>query len=161
MNEPEWMAYARQFLGLKEIPGTTHNPTIVDWLVQLRAWWRDDETPWCGVFCAHVMSHSQIVLPQHWYRARDWLNWGESLGSPTPGCIVVFSRQKGGHVGFVVGQDIDGHLMVLGGNQGNRVSVMPFDRQRVLGFRWPSGKVLAIRPLPFVDYSGQLSTNEA
>ena len=160
MREPEWLTYARKFLDLREIPGTQHNPIIIDWLMRLRVWWRDDETPWCGTYCAHVMATFGVPLPKHWYRARDWLNWGDKLDFPTIGCIVVFSRDGGGgHVGFVVGRSVDNHLMVLGGNQGNKVSISPFDQNRVLGYRWPSGKVLQV-VLPILDSNGKVSANE-
>jgi uncharacterized protein (TIGR02594 family) len=161
VKDPEWLAYARKFLDLREIPGSQHNPVILDWLMKLRAWWRDDETPWCGVYVAHCMATFGIPLPQYWMRARDWLNWGTKLEFPTIGCVVVFSRDKGGHVGFVVGRSIDGHLMVLGGNQGNRVSIAPIDNSRVLGYRWPLQKVLAIVTLPIVTSDGKISSNEA
>lgn len=47
-------------------------------------------------------------------------------------------RNGGGHVGFVVGRDQNGKLMVLGGNQNNRVSIAPFDEDDFVAFRWPS-----------------------
>nr|WP_303803578.1 hypothetical protein [Snodgrassella alvi] len=36
------------------------------------------------------------------------------LYKPAYGCIVTFTRKGGGHVGFVVGKDTRGNLMVLG-----------------------------------------------
>jgi hypothetical protein len=42
---------------------------------------------------------------------------GRGAGVAAPGYIVVFERKpKFGHVGFVVGADRDGNLLVLGGN---------------------------------------------
>ena len=52
MSEPSWLKIARSYEGLKEIPGPRHNQTIIRWLGKLKAWWSDDETPWCGVFVA-------------------------------------------------------------------------------------------------------------
>ena len=49
------------------------------------------------------------------------------LNNPAYGCIVVFSRAGGGHVGFLVGKDKQGNLMILGGNQSNAVNIKPFD----------------------------------
>lgn len=144
--EPPWLVIARQSLGLAEIPGKDTAPAISRWLIELKAWWRDDETPWCGTFVAHCFREAGIELPQHWYRARAWLDWGSPLYSTEPsldhaaiGCVAVFERKGGGHVGFVVGLDRRGNLMVLGGNQGNRVSIAAFPPERVLGYRWPYG----------------------
>src|SRR6478609_3731844 len=122
-----WIDEAIKYIGLKEITGKSTNLTIKQWLSQLRAWWSDDETPWCGVFAAHCMQTAGYKLPTHWYRAKDWLNWGHSIMTPVYGCVVVFTREGGGHVGFVVGIDTSGRIMVLGGNQGNKVSIAPFD----------------------------------
>jgi uncharacterized protein (TIGR02594 family) len=162
MNEPRWLPYARRFIGLKEIPGTENNPVIIDWLIKLKAWWREDETPWCGTFVAAVCINSGIPLPVHWYRARGWLDWGSPLDFPVLGCVVVYERKGGGHVGFVMGEDQNGNLMTLGGNQSNKVSIAPFDRSRVLGYRWPAGeRVLSVYPLPLIESGAKVSFNEA
>lgn len=169
-QQPEllWLTEARKHIGLREIAGKTHNPTIINWLGYLKAWWKDDETPWCGTFVAHCCRVAQRQIPRHWYRAKAWLEVGAPLDKPAYGCIVVFERQGGGHVGFVVGQDAAGNLLVLGGNQGNRVSIAPFSRSRVLGYRWlalSDGKKTSPRPerfdLPVLHHIGALSRNEA
>lgn len=137
-----WIASANQYLGLREFKGPQHNPTIVNWLVQLGAWWRDDETPWCGVFVAAVLREVGIKPAGAFYRAKAWLSWGEALPAPAVGCVVVFDRAGGGHVGFLVGRTPGGLLLVLGGNQGNEVNVRAFEQYRVLGYRWPAGEPL-------------------
>lgn len=76
--------------------------------------------------------------------ARSWLAWGNSCpAKPVYGMIAVFWRNNPhgwqGHVGFFVGQDPH-HVYVLGGNQGiGQVSIRPYAKTRLLGFRWPSG----------------------
>lgn len=62
MKELNWINTARQFIGLREVKGTKHNPTIIQMLDEMgkfsneaRAWWRDDETPWCGLFVGYGM----------------------------------------------------------------------------------------------------------
>lgn len=83
------------------------------------------------------------------------------LTKPTEGCIVVFERQGGGHVGFVVGKDSAGNLMVLGGNQGDAVNIRPFAMSRVSGYRWPDSLPPSIGSLPLLASNGELSNNEA
>lgn len=143
MKPANWVAIARTFIGLREIKGPKHSPAIQKWLARLNAWWRDDETPWCGTFCAEVMSQAGIEPPKAWYRALAWADWGSALHRPLYGCIVVFSRAGGGHVGIVVGQDAVGNLQVLGGNQGDAVSIATFKRDRVVAYRWPTGAPLS------------------
>lgn len=156
-----WMVEAARHVGLREVPGKAHSPVIVGWLLRLNAWWNDDETPWCGVFVAFVMKICGIDLPKHWYRAKAWADWGTHLITPVYGCVVVFERKGGGHVGFVMGQDKLGRLMVLGGNQGNAVTIAPFDRARVVAYRWPDGQPLTAAPLPLLSSKAGSSTNEA
>jgi len=75
---------------------------------------------------------------------------------------VVFDRQGGGHVGFIVGRDENNNLMVLGGNQGDSVKISPFSVDRVLGYRWPNEYPLPIvNDLPIIKSDGLLSKNES
>lgn len=162
-----WIAEGKKFLGLAEIPGAAHNKTIQGWLRALRAWWDDDETPWCGVFVAHCAQVAGLAMPKEWMRAKEWNTVGIQLTAPAVGCIVTFTRQGGGHVGFVVGKDQRGNLMVLGGNQGNKVSIAPFSPGRVSQYRFPVNKdTKAVEfpinyNLPVISSNGRLSTNEA
>lgn len=167
LPELPWMAEARRYIGLAEVPGKAHNPTIVRWLATLKAWWSDDETPWCGTFAAHCVRHAGRALPQHWYRALAWADAGARLDKPAYGCIAVFARKGGGHVGFVAGRDRAGNLLVLGGNQGNRVSIAKFEASRVVAYVWPSRPGQRNLPhkgrydLPVWDHQGGYSRNEA
>jgi uncharacterized protein (TIGR02594 family) len=167
VSNPRWLTHARQFVGVQEIPGKTTAPVIGRWLRQLNAWWTDDETPWCGAFVGGCLTDIGLAKPKDWYRARAYLNYGYALPKPQPGCIVVFNgglkRPGGGHVGFVVGQDQWNRLMVLGGNQGNAVTIAPFVKSRVLGYRWPlDAQPPKTNGLPLLADNGQpASDNEA
>ncbi|MCP2041454.1 uncharacterized protein (TIGR02594 family) [Neisseria sp. HSC-16F19] len=166
-KELPWVAEARRHIGLAEVPGKQHNPVIVQWLMALKAWWRDDETPWCGTFVAHCCRVAGRTVPQHWYRALAWTDAGMRLSKPAYGCVVVFGRKGGGHVGFVVGQTESGDLLVLGGNQGNQVSVARFPRARALAYVWPGVAGRRAVPdqrryaLPVLKHTGGYSRNEA
>ncbi|QMT39978.1 TIGR02594 family protein [Neisseria shayeganii] len=162
-----WIIEARRYEGLAEVPGKNHNPTITHWLNTLKAWWRDDETPWCGTFVAHCCRHAGRALPKHWYRALAWVDAGVRLKAPAYGCIAVFGRKGGGHVGFVVGRDRAGNLLILGGNQGNKVSIAKFERARAVAFVWPvypNGGGMPHKSrynLPVLAHQGGYSRNEA
>lgn len=179
MNELEWIKTARQYVGLKEIKGTQHNPTIVRWLNDMgqfsnesKAWWKDDETPWCGLFVGHVMGSSSRFVVKEWYRAKEWASPHLiKLAKPAYGCIAVMDRTGGGHVGFVIGKDSRGNIMLIGGNQGDMVSIAAFDPSRITGYFWPSkweeGKLVKAVPhsfryeLPTLQSNGSVSVNEA
>lgn len=162
LGEPKWMIEARKHIDLAEIPGPKHHPEILRWLKKLQAWWSEDETPWCGTFVAHCMQEADLPIPKFWMRAKAWAEWGTRLSTPVPGCVVVFERKGGGHVGFVVGRTSSNLLMVLGGNQGNRVSIAPFESSRVIGYFWPASVPLPLdRAVPLMTATGPVSTNEA
>lgn len=166
MQELSWILEARKHIGLKENTSkAVHNQTIVGWVKELGGWWRDDETPWCGVFVAHCLKTGGRDIPKHWYRASDYLNFGTRLDAPAYGCIAVLTRQGGGHVGFVVGKDAKGNLLLLGGNQGNQVSIAAFPPSRVSGYVWPSSNGEKKNPLSerylLQTASAERSTSEA
>ena len=71
--------------------------------------------------------------------ARSWLEIGTSihiLEAQVGFDVVILSRgaAPSGHVGFFAGWD-KGQIRVLGGNQGNRVSIATFPKERILGVR--------------------------
>lgn len=158
MSAP-WVDIAATFVGERETAGPNDSPFIRRMLASLQANWLLGQ-PWCGVFTAMCMQRAGLTYPKDYYRARAWEQWGSALARPCYGCVVVFTRTGGGHVGFVIGERADGMLMVLGGNQGDAVNVRAFDRARVTGYRWPLGRPLPEQfALPVVD--GQKSTGEA
>jgi uncharacterized protein (TIGR02594 family) len=160
MSEPSWLKIARSYDGLKEIPGPRHNQTIIRWLGKLKAWWSDDETPWCGVFVARCMQESNLSYPKFYMRAKAWSDYGSLLRRDrlAPGAILVFDRAGGGHVGFYVGEDA-GFYYVLGGNQSNAVNVMKLGKSRLVASRWPKGEPVIGKPVYMKG--GKVSTNEA
>lgn len=179
-NELPWVAEARKYIGLREDTSkTSHNPKLLAMLNRMgefsnesRAWWHDDETPWCGLFVGYCLGVAGRYVVREWYRARAWeAPQLTKLDRPAYGALVTFTRDGGGHVGFIVGKDARGNLMVLGGNQSNAVSIAPFAVSRVTGYFWPSfwRNKAAVKSVPFEErYSlpllksnGELSTNEA
>lgn len=139
MADPVWLSAARKYLGTREVHGAGTSPLILKWLTNLGAWWRDDETPWCGVFVAEVMKECGVTPPKDYYRAKSWATWGAPLGVPTLGSVVVFDRVGGGHVALAVGMTAKGLLLCLGGNQGDEVCIRAFDPARAVAYRWPDG----------------------
>lgn len=95
-------------------------------------------TPWCAAFANSVLMTGGLPGTGS-LAARSFLNYGEATKSPSQGDVVVLSRGKDtskGHVGFYAGER-DGQVLVLGGNQGNRVSIKSYPMSSVVGFRKP------------------------
>lgn len=101
----------------------------------------NDETPWCSAFVNWVLKQVSVTPRTNSAWARSWLNWGKPTTEPIPGTIVVFSRgQNAGHVAFYLDEDGD-RVQVLGGNQGNAVTIAWFPKTNFLGYREPKGWV--------------------
>lgn len=141
MQQPSWMAEAWRELGQSELSGSAHNPRIVAMFDELGHPDQGDETAWCAAFVGACMERAGISSTRS-LRARSYLEWGVATDNPAAGAIVVLSRGSDpalGHVGFLVGAT-DAKAFVLGGNQSNAVTVAPFDRALVLGFRTPQAQ---------------------
>lgn len=161
-TELAWIAEARKHIGQKEIKGAKHNPFIVGiWGFINAGWFRDDETPWCAGFVAYVLKKVgfPILSPAKVARALAWAEYGVPLGKPAYGAIAVKSRNGGGHVGFVVGKDQFGNIMLLGGNQGDMVKISPFKASEISHYRWPNIKPHPERyDLPVLTSDGKMVT---
>lgn len=173
LAQPAWLAIANGYLGTAEKKGPQHNAHVLKWWKEIGAPFKDDETPWCGAFVGGVLFEAGIKPVPGGASARAWLKlgskklgYGAELDAPAVGCVVIFWRGSksgaNGHVGFVVGKDQRGNLMVLGGNQGDAVTIKPFGKERVLGYRWPGVYPYPERfKLPVFDTTAALSSNEA
>lgn len=162
---PEWYQAAEAYKGLREVPGSGNNQTILDWADDLDLHYTGDDIPWCGLFVGHCIASSIIGtrLPDNILGARQWLKYGKEC-DPVVGSILVFWRgsRSGwtGHVGFYAGEDSTAYH-VLGGNQSNGVNVARISKNRLLGARWPSERQITTQPLMLKSDGSSLSTNEA
>lgn len=95
-------------------------------------------TAWCAAFVNATLQQTGIQGTGS-NMARSFMDWGQPVTQPQEGDLAVFSRGDPsgpyGHVGFFKGYDDQGNIMVLGGNQGDAVSVAPYSPDRLLGFR--------------------------
>lgn len=161
---PRLLTEAVALLGVAERAGPQHNPQIMGWAreVGLEATYTADEIPWCGLFMAVVAQRAgwPVVASPLW--ARSWARW--EAGSPEPGLgdVLVFERGSGGHVGLYVAHDEQAYH-VIGGNQGDSVSIVRIARGRLLAARRPRWRIAqpaGVRPYRLTA-AGTLSTNEA
>jgi len=127
-------------LGQKEIAGPENNPTIVNYAKESDfGWVDDDETPWCSIFLNWCAAKAGLQKSGE-ANARSWLMIGNRIENPEPGDIVILWRDSvnswKGHVGIFFGFSGDSkRVYVLGGNQGNQVSISAYPSKKVLGYR--------------------------
>lgn len=150
---------ALRYEGITEVKGPKTHPTIEGWLVKLGAWYRNDEDPWCGTFCAAVMLDCGHNYPKVYMRALDWATWGYACTTPVEGCVAVKTRKGGGHVTIVIGKDSSGNLLCIGGNQGDKVCVVRYQASDFIAFRYP--RMPRPEPLPVLELSATGKVSEA
>lgn len=167
---PKTIQLALKELGIAEVVGKGSNRTIIAWRDELNLagvkidGYSDDDIPWCGLFVA-VITYRRMRIPREPVKDPLWaLNWAKyGVKSPQAalGDVLVFKRPSGGHVGFYVGEDATAYH-VLGGNQGNRVSIVRIAKDRCVAVRRPYYISTPAGVKPFhLSASGQISTNEA
>ena len=159
LPELPWIAEARKHIGQREIKGAKHNPFIVGlWPAIGVTWFKDDETAWCAGYANYCLKKGgkPTLKPGVAARALAFKDYGVGLIKPAYGCLAGKERNGGGHVGFVVGRDQFGNLMILGGNQGDACKIAPFKESDFVAFRWPGTYPAAGRfELPLLSSDGR------
>ena len=143
MNIPEtftWLdvALEEEARGVTEIPGAEANPRIVEYHAHTLLKATSDEVPWCAAFVGFCLDRAGVKSTAS-AAARSYCNWGVPAVQKR-GAIVVFSRGDNavsGHVGFLLEAITGGGLVVLGGNQADKVCRRTFPRSMVVACRWP------------------------
>ncbi|MBB3359188.1 MULTISPECIES: TIGR02594 family protein [unclassified Novosphingobium] len=162
---PRMLREGLALIDTAEQAGPASNPVILAWAAEIggdvaRAY-RADSTAWCGLFMALVAQRAGKPLPANPLWALNWARFGGAAAQPMLGDVLVFQRSGGGHVGLCVAQD-EAAYHVLGGNQGDRVSIARIARHRLYAARRPDYRIMPTTVRAYgVAECGTLSTNEA
>ncbi|MEZ5809876.1 MAG: hypothetical protein R3D45_00550 [Rhizobiaceae bacterium] len=110
----------------------------------------DKNQPWCGAFVGYCLQEAnpsfKTTIVDGGARAANWMGWGNQnlrqfdLRDIPHGAIVVthpMFNGTSGHVGFAAGK-VPGteKLVVLGGNQGDKVSLRHIHKNKIRHIRW-------------------------
>jgi uncharacterized protein (TIGR02594 family) len=165
---PRTIIEALPLIGVQEVVGKGSNRSIMAWRDDLNqaghtiSGYSDDDIPWCGLFAAFVTFKAGKNPVEGPLWARNWATFGTKADKASLGDVLVFSRPGGGgHVGFYIAEDAAA-FHVIGGNQGNRVSITRIAKTRCLAVRRPvyNQQPASVRPY-VVKATGGLSGNEA
>lgn len=125
--------------GMKEISGKDSNPDILAFFKELGYDWVNDDstTAWCSAMMSYYAKKCGYEYNTS-LSARGWLKMPVRVLKPQIGNVVIFWRESPqswkGHVGIFIAQDIN-IIYVLGGNQGNSLSIAGYPRDQLLGYR--------------------------
>ncbi len=111
-----------------------------------RAVLKSDKESWCAAFANWNLETNCIDGTMH-ALAYSFKGFGQNLDKkPVFGSIAVLNYS---HVGFIVGQNPDGKIILLGGNQpGDSVNLNPTNKSTILQTRYPNGYTPTSLPLP-------------
>jgi uncharacterized protein (TIGR02594 family) len=131
---------AKKYLGVHEVDGPGSNPLIRGWILQAADWLDQDDskTPWCGCFRGAIGLATATGVPENHFRAASWKAWGLPVGSlatAQKGDTLIFQRPGGFHVGLFAGLQGNGNPLVLGGNQGDAVTILEHHKESLLSIR--------------------------
>ena len=167
---PRLVQAAIEYIGLKEVPGQKNNPVIMQMAeaVGVADIYKNDDTSWCALFISFLCKKTNKPLPltkdkYDYIRAAWFLKYGNPVrsGDEKLGDILVFQRTGGNHVGIYIAESKD-TFYVLGGNQGNSVSIAEISKFRLREARrfYATGGPASVKKY-YLDTSGKVSTNEA
>lgn len=141
VNELPWIAGMKSVFGLHEVRDK----------LKLSQWLKSDgktlgdptALPWCGDAAETAIKNALPSEPfegdlgKNPYWALNWKLFGVPC-QPGFGCVGVFDRPgPGAHVGFIIGKDNTNCYHVLGGNQGDSISIVRIEVDRCVATRWP------------------------
>lgn len=162
---PKMVREAMALYGTLESMGNKNNPVIIAWDKETNTkddnWYKEDSTPWCGLFMAVVAQRAGKEVPPQCLRALAWADFGVSVPVAMLGDVLVFKRKGGGHVGIYTAEDKENYF-VLGGNQGDKVSIVKIAKNRIFAIRRPVyaiGQPESVKRY-FVNAVGGVSENE-
>ncbi len=161
MPIPKHIEIASKLIGVLEFPGKGSNPVVEQFFADAGFKGLKDDVPWCAGFVASMLKRAGLpneVEPKMRLWAASYARCGVRLKQPLYGCIGVKTRNGGGHVGFVVAANRD-FVWLLGGNQGDKVSVAKFKRKDFTAFCLPTGIDASTLPRLPLEYAGKTAFN--
>jgi uncharacterized protein (TIGR02594 family) len=128
--EPEQITEAKRYHGRKEVADRSFLKVLlgID----------PATTAWCAAFVNAIEKRCGRTGTGK-LNARSYLHYGTPTATPKLGDIAVFKRGNSsweGHVGYYIFQDDNG-ILVLGGNQSNKVCYKYYPKAALLGYRKP------------------------
>ena len=132
-----WLPIAFSQFGTREIPGSRHNPRIVEYLMSTDLAQKypslPDETDWCAGFVNWCIekaglpsTNSALVNP--------WRNWGRATTARRCAVTTFLWDDGWAHVSFYLGE-VGNYVICLGGNQSDAVWISVYHKKYVTSYR--------------------------
>lgn len=142
--------HAQRYIGeIRELRAAGDHHPYIQWCLMSCGFGHEaaDEVPWCSAFLNRLAWDLRLPRSKS-AAARSWLAVGRPITLPDAKAgydVVILQRGEGeqpgpeviaapGHVGLFAGL-AGSHVLILGGNQSDGVTIAPFPQTRVLGVR--------------------------
>jgi len=162
-NLTPWVDKAFEEMGVARFEGQASNSRIEKYLTytQLKGADINDATSWCAGFANFTLETSDVQGTGSAMAMSFRGSWGQNLENPAYGSIATVSYGRGkGHVGIVIGTNINGQILILGGNQGasvpggqNEVNISPNSTSK-FKYHYPKGSTPTYN-LPILNLTGK------
>lgn len=164
------IAAAVELYGILEGVGQNNNEAILGWAKhlnpQIGSFYKEDSMPWCAIYAGYCLKQAGHQIPAGYdaMRALKYATIGDPVdpGHAKFGDIAIKEREGGGHVTFIIGED-DTHYHCLGGNQGDKVSIVRYPKgafKYVRRVKYSAEDGSAVR-IVHLDPAGQAAGGEA
>lgn len=141
-----------KLIGIKEVPGPTSNPQILEFAKFLKVdnIYKNDDTAWCALAQNYIAVKSGKKVEYRdaydFIRALSFAKLGKEvcindwtiipLEEAMFGDSLVFKRPDGGHDAVYIGESST-HFIVMGGNQNNMYGFTRVAKERLVAVRRP------------------------
>ena len=138
-----WMEIAKGELKLNiETDGANDVPIVRKYLASCNLGGGDK---WCGAFANWCFIQVGIKGSSKLSLVENWKTWGDDLEkNPALGSVMVIKEDKPkgeSHVGFVVGKQSNGKIVLLGGNQSDSVRYSSYSTSNLACYVFPKNYI--------------------
>jgi uncharacterized protein (TIGR02594 family) len=135
-SDPPWITVALKEYEQARLIAPNSNPRILEYLRSIPGGENlSDKVDWASAFAEWTLNQAGISGPKS-LTAKAWVRWGRGIKEPQKGAIAIFNFDGTEHVGFVLA-DAGDDLIVLGGNEEQKVQARRYPKSKLITYRMP------------------------
>jgi uncharacterized protein (TIGR02594 family) len=135
-SDPPWITVALREYEQARLIAPNSNPRILEYLSSVPGGENlNDKVDWASAFAEWTLNQVGISGPKS-LAAKAWVRWGRGVKEPQKGALAIFNFDGTEHVGFVLA-DAGDDLIVLGGNEEQKVQARRYPKSKLITYRMP------------------------
>jgi uncharacterized protein (TIGR02594 family) len=135
-SDPPWITVALKEYEQARLIAPNNNPRILEYLRSIPGGENlSDKVDWASAFAEWTLNQVGISGPKN-LTAKAWVRWGRGVKEPQKGAVAIFNFDGTEHVAFFLA-DAGDDLIVLGGNQEQKVQARRYPKSKLITYRMP------------------------